>query len=153
MPLNFAYGANMNVSAMALRCPRSRFLGRARLARHRFFLTTAGYASVRPDPRASVHGVLWDLAFGDVRNLDRFEETSRGLYEKKRLPILRETRCAVHALVYIGHSTRPGRPARDYLADIVTAARDLGLPVAYIAHLENLGHAAPERVLDTAHRR
>ena len=151
MPLNFAYGANMNVSAMALRCPRSRFLGRARLAGHRFFLTAAGYASVKPDPRATVHGILWDLALGDDRKLDRFEEISRGLYKKKQLPILRETHGAVNALVYIGRSTWPSQPARDYLANIVTAARDLRLPLAYIAYLESLGRVAPDAVLDTAH--
>ena len=35
MPLYFAYGANMNVAAMAARCPRSKPLGLAKLVRHR----------------------------------------------------------------------------------------------------------------------
>lgn len=38
MPLYFAYGSNMDREAMRVRCPNSRALGRARLARHRFFI-------------------------------------------------------------------------------------------------------------------
>ncbi|HEX8418365.1 MAG TPA: gamma-glutamylcyclotransferase, partial [Methylobacterium sp.] len=35
MPLYFAYGANMDAGAMALRCPASRLIGQGRLHRHR----------------------------------------------------------------------------------------------------------------------
>ncbi|MEN9708785.1 MAG: hypothetical protein RIQ68_1193, partial [Pseudomonadota bacterium] len=50
MPLYFAYGSNMDVKAMAERCPRSTALGPARLARHRFFIMDSGWASVCADP-------------------------------------------------------------------------------------------------------
>ena len=46
MPLYFAYGANMNVAAMAKRCPRSKPLGVARLMRHGFVILDSGFASV-----------------------------------------------------------------------------------------------------------
>ena len=46
MPLYFAYGSNMDIAAMARRCPASRPLGIARLARHRFAILQAGYATV-----------------------------------------------------------------------------------------------------------
>ena len=82
MPLYFAYGLNMDVAAMRERCPRSTALGLARLPRHRFIITTDGYASVIRDPRESVHGVLWDCALGDIRTLDKFEELASGLYIK-----------------------------------------------------------------------
>ena len=51
MPLYFAYGLNMDPAGMADRCPNSRALGPARLPRHRFIVTTDGYASVIRDPR------------------------------------------------------------------------------------------------------
>ncbi|MGL4494164.1 MAG: gamma-glutamylcyclotransferase family protein, partial [Beijerinckiaceae bacterium] len=51
MPLYFAYGANMDREGMAKRCPASKPLGLARLARHRFVVTVDGYASVVRDPR------------------------------------------------------------------------------------------------------
>ena len=59
MPLYFAYGANMDPNAMRQRAPNSRVLGRARLVRHKFFIMKSGFASVRRDPHADVHGVLF----------------------------------------------------------------------------------------------
>ncbi|HLH12995.1 MAG TPA: gamma-glutamylcyclotransferase family protein, partial [Methylovirgula sp.] len=78
--LYFAYGSNMDRAAMHRRCPNSRALGRARLARHRLFIAAPGYVSIKTDPRADVHGVLYDLALSDVAALDRYEEVGRGLY-------------------------------------------------------------------------
>ncbi len=144
MPLYFAYGANMDLAGMAGRCPLSRPLGRARLARHRIFVMAEGFASIAPDPRASVHGVLWDLALRDVRALDQFEDISRGLYKKVQLPVLREPFGSARALVYVGHWTRPGAPAPEYLAGVIAAARHWALPAAYVALLESLARAASE---------
>jgi len=146
VPLYFAYGANMNVKAMAGRCPGSHPLGRARLARHRFFIMTEGFASVTPDSRASVHGVLWDLALRDVRVLDRFEDVARGLYRKIHLPVLREPAGSARALVYIGNSAEQGPPAPDYLPEVIQAARDWSLPPAYLLFLENIGRPAREGI-------
>ncbi len=144
MPLYFAYGANMDVGAMATRCPRSRPLGRARLAGHRFFIMAQGFASVAPDRSDFVHGVLWDLALADVAALDRYEEIRRGLYKKAQLPVLREPFGSARALVYVGCAGEPGAPRADYLQGVVAAARGWGLPAAYVAFLENLARAAPK---------
>ena len=90
MPLYFAYGANMNREAMARRCPRSSALVRARLARHRLAVMREGWLTVVRDPRASVHGVLWDVALSDVPPLDRYEGLAQGLYAKIAQPVLTE---------------------------------------------------------------
>ena len=66
MPLYFAYGSNMDRAAMAARCPASKALGSARLARHRFIVTSDSYASVVRDPRRTVWGLLWDIAFASA---------------------------------------------------------------------------------------
>lgn len=136
MPHYFAYGANMDREAMRLRCPRSRLLGRARLARHRLIVMSDGFASVALEPGASVHGVLWDLALADVRALDAFEGVARGWYEKRYLPVLREPFGSVKALVYVGRTPNEGAPARDYFAGVLAAARAAELPSAYVAYLE-----------------
>ena len=52
MPLYFAYGANMDVAAMARRCPRSKPLGLARLMRHRLAVMREGWLTASRDPRA-----------------------------------------------------------------------------------------------------
>lgn len=142
MPLHFAYGSNMDAAAMARRCPRSRLLGRARLARWRFVILPSGFASVVPDPRAAVHGALWDVPASDVSALDRYEQVGQGLYAKKIIPVLREPCGASPALVYIGAAPQPGAASAaawtGYLADIIAAAQALELPAAHIAYLAYL---------------
>jgi gamma-glutamylcyclotransferase (GGCT)/AIG2-like uncharacterized protein YtfP len=138
MPLYFAYGSNMDRQAMQVRCPGSRPLGRARLARHKFFIMGSGYASVKCDPHTDVHGVLYELALSDVPGLDRYEDVGRGLYRKVMQPVLREAGAPVRALVYIGASQIEGKPAAAYLNAILNAAQDWSLPAAYIARLVSL---------------
>jgi gamma-glutamylcyclotransferase (GGCT)/AIG2-like uncharacterized protein YtfP len=132
MPLYFAYGLNMDVAGMRDRCPRSLPLGLARLPRHRFIVTTDGYASVVRDPRESVHGVLWDCALGDIRTLDKFEDLASGLYVKISQPVIVEGG-AKRALIYVGRSGEIGRPRPGYLEQVVAAGKERGLPEAYLA--------------------
>lgn len=154
MPLYFAYGSNMDIAAMSVRCPRSTALGPGRLMRHRFVLMADGYASVERAPRSVVHGVVWDIALADMRALDEYEAIASGLYRKIQQPVFlsepgkpaRGTR----ALVYVGNvSARPGSPVRgtgrvptDYLSGVVEAARNWGLPDAYLRELEGWGTGA-----------
>lgn len=138
MPLYFAYGSNMDRAAMQLRCPKSRPLGRARLAGHRFVIMGSGYASVKRDPQKTVHGVLYDLAFADVPELDRYEEIGRGLYQKISQPVLRETGGPARAMVYVGASAQEGKPHGDYLDRIIVAAQAWELPETYINSLRAL---------------
>lgn len=138
MPLYFAYGSNMDAAGMARRCPRARALGCGRLAGFRLTIMASGYASVAPDPRASVHGVLWDLPVADVAALDRYEQVAQGLYVKRILPVLRAPVGAATALVYIGADPDQGRAWPTYLAEIVAAARARALPPAYVDYLARL---------------
>ncbi len=138
MPLHFAYGSNMDAAAMARRCPRSRLLGRARLARWRFVIMPSGFASVVPDPRANVHGALWDVPVSDVLALDRYEQVGQGLYAKRMIPVLKEPFGASPALMYVGAAPSQGAAWPGYLAEIVAAAQKLDLPAAYVGYLAYL---------------
>lgn len=142
MPLYFAYGANMDRDAMALRCPHSRPLGRAKLARHRFIITRDGYASVLRDPRAMVHGVIWDLALSDMRTLDKFEEVDRGLYDKITQPVITEEGSR-RALVYVGVNAQTGSPRAGYLEAVVAAAETWSLPPAYLTEMKRFLRSGP----------
>ena len=121
MPLYFAYGANMDIADMAKRAPNSKPLGLARLPRHRFIIMKEGYASVVRDPRAVVHGMLWDLALTDLRPLDKFEGVDRGLYSKINQPVI-VAGGAKRALIYVASSAEPGKPRPEYLESILKAA-------------------------------
>ncbi len=132
MPLYFAYGANMDVAAMARRCPGSKPVGVARLPRHRFIITSDGYASVVRDPRATVHGVLWEASLADIRTLDKFEEIDRGLYIKISQPVIAGAGPR-RALIYVGSRSTEGRPRPGYLESVLTSARAWALPEDYRA--------------------
>ena len=135
MPLYFAYGSNMDQTAMLRRCPASKLLGAARLVRHRFIITREGYASVLRDPRRTVWGVLWDLAFPDLPALDRYESVGTGLYVKINQPVLSRSGPR-QALVYVARSSEPGTARPGYVEDIVAAARAAGLPGEHLRDLE-----------------
>lgn len=136
MPLYFAYGANMDAAAMALRCPASKLIGRARLERHRFIIMKEGYASVVRDSRAAVWGVVWELALADVPALDRYEGVSGGLYIKANQPVVTE-RGVKRALVYFGRSLSAGPPRPGYLENVLAAAEAAQLPGAYLRELRS----------------
>jgi len=136
---------------MQARCPKSRALGRARLARHRFALMADGYATVVRDAASETHGVLYDLALSDVPALDRYEQVARGLYAKATQPVLRADGSPARALVYIGAAPPAAGPAKkpDYMASVIDAARAAELPAPYVDFLRGLlsggGVAAPQR--------
>jgi gamma-glutamylcyclotransferase (GGCT)/AIG2-like uncharacterized protein YtfP len=135
MPLVFAYGSNMDRAAMAQRCPASTPLGPARLMRHRFVILPQGYASVVPDGRGAVHGILWAVGLADMRSLDRYENVAAGLYRKAVRPVLMAGGGTARALLYIGRG-EGGRPQPTYMESVVAAARDWALPENYIRELE-----------------
>jgi hypothetical protein len=141
MPLYFAYGANMDVEAMARRCPRSRPLGLARLMRHRLAIMREGWLTATRDPRGRVHGVLWDLALADVPALDRFEGLGDGLYGKVFQPVI-AVGGPKRALVYFGANAGPGRADAAYIRAVIAAARGWQLPAEGLAALEGFAREA-----------
>ena len=142
MPLYFAYGANMDAGAMALRCPASRLIGGGHLPGYRFIIMREGYASVVRDPRRVVWGVVWELASADIPALDRYEGVAGGLYTKAALPV-RARDGVRRALIYLGGSTAPGRPRPGYLEAVVAAARAAQLPPVYIRELGSWARGLP----------
>ena len=153
MPLYFAYGSNMDSAAMAKRCPHARFMGLARLPRHRFFIMSEGYASVMRDPRRSVLGVLWDLPLSDIPALDRYESLHTGLYSKISQPVIVDQPASgsmlvkgtsKRALLYVGRSGTAGKPKAGYLESVLSAARAQGLPDGYLYEIEH-GEPAPRK--------
>jgi hypothetical protein len=137
MPLYFAYGSNMDRAAMATRCPASKPLGSARLARHRFIVTGDGYASVVRDPRRTVWGLLWDIAFADMPALDRYESVASGLYVKLSQPVIASAG-ARRALIYVARSQAAGRPRPGYMEGVLAAAREAELPEDYLREIAAL---------------
>jgi len=145
MPLTFAYGSNLCAASMAARCPRAKRLGLARLPKFRFALLPNGFATLVRDPAATTLGVLWEVSFGDLAALDRYEGVAEGGYEKLVLPVIRDKGGAVRVLVYLGrpNGSRERAPP-GYMETIVAAAAEQGLPRDHIEFLRACGGLAPE---------
>jgi gamma-glutamylcyclotransferase (GGCT)/AIG2-like uncharacterized protein YtfP len=134
MTLHFSYGANMDRSGMARRCPGAKALGVATLDHHRFVITADGYASVVPASGAQVHGVLWRLTPRDLAALNAFESLDSGLYRSVTLPVRLGGR-VLRGTVYVGRRSQ-GKARAGYLDQILAAARGWNLPRDYIAELQ-----------------
>ena len=130
----FAYGSNMSRGPMQSRCPTAHEAGRAVLRDYRFVIMANGYASVVPAPGEDVHGLLWHIGLHDLAALDDYEDVVGGLYRHATLPVLQDG-APCEALVYLGCETEEGLPEPGYMALVVAAARDCGLPEDYVARL------------------
>jgi hypothetical protein len=93
-----------------------------------------GWLNAARDPRATVHGVLWDIALADMGALDRYEGVGQGLYSKRLQAVVTDAG-ARRALVYFGANTGPGILRPDYLARVIAAARHWSLPAEALASL------------------
>lgn len=147
--LHFAYGSNMHRGIMRKHAPTAVPTGVARLADHRFIITSDGYASVVPARTHSVYGVLWRLTPRDRVTLDLWENIAAGQYRAEILPVLEGGRRRP-ALVYVARRGPLGRPKGGYMEIVVDAARALKLPNAYIASLEEW---LPVRSLGSGYRK
>ncbi len=132
----FAYGSNLSVTQMAARCPGARPLGRATLPGWRWLIMSRGYASIAPDPAASVEGLLWVLTEPDERRLDEYEGVAEGHYTKDLVEVTKRAGGRIHAMVYVGTDAIPGTPVPGYLERVIAAAKEQALPESWIAMLE-----------------
>lgn len=133
--LYFAYGANMNVKNMAIRCPKATFVGTGVLENFAFLCNTRGVASIKPCQNSSVHGVVWELTQSDEAFLDLFEGVKGGCYTKEQLfvhmgDVTRE------CLVYMATNNTHGKGVKDYLETIIEDAKAYAFPKEYIGHLK-----------------
>jgi cation transport regulator ChaC len=140
--LHFAYGSNMSRAAMRKHAPYATPIGVATLAGYRFLITGDGYASIEPQRTQSVPGVLWRLTSRDRATLDAWENVAAGLYRAEFLPVQSAGR-RVKALTYVARPRGIGRPKAGYMELVVEAAREWGLPMAYIASLQEWLPAQP----------
>jgi len=135
MTLYFAYGSNMNRSAMTRRCPGARAIGTAVLEGYRFFVGLDGWGSVMPSAGDTVHGVLWQLTPRDIAALHAYELLHQGLYDMRHLPVRHGGR-RMRAMIYLLRRRAPGKPRPGYVELIAASGRAWKLPEPYIRSIE-----------------
>lgn len=135
----FAYGANMNVSRMHMRCPDAQLIGRAVVHEHRFEINSLGVGTIIQDIGHSVHGLMWKISREDELSLDKYEGVEMGCYLKQLHKVsLGDSYNDTSVMAYIATDSTPGIPSKVYLADIIIAAILEKFPSHYIDHLKSI---------------
>jgi phage replication-related protein YjqB (UPF0714/DUF867 family) len=129
----FAYGSNLCVRQMALRCPDAADPRPAVLSDHDWLINERGVATVEPFAGSQVHGVLWQVSDHDLATLDSAEGVPVR-YRRDRLTVHTDDGLSP-AWVYIDHRVTPGPPRPGYLPRIIDGAVEHGLPQRWIDFL------------------
>ena len=129
----FAYGSNICVTQMAIRCPDALNPRPATLTDHDWLINERGVATVAPFDGSEVHGVLWQISEQDLATLDRAEGVPVR-YRRDRLVVHTDDGPA-DAWAYIDHRVEPGAPRPGYLERIIAAAGHHGLPSRWVDFL------------------
>ena len=111
-----AYGSNLSIEQMRMRCPDARVAGVSALKDYRLLFRL--HATIEPCEGAYVPVVVWEISDADERSLDRYEGWPR--YYRKELVILPLFEKTVPAMVYImnGRSGVGVGPTDSYLETI-----------------------------------
>lgn len=147
MPISyFAYGSNLDPEQMQRRCPGHRVIGAGFLPGHRLKFQGQGedwggaVATVVPDTRDTVWGVVFELSEEDLRRLDEYEgcrgdADPTGLYVRRDFDVRLADGGAVRATAYVMRRRLEGKPSKMYLDAITRGARSHGLPTDYVDRL------------------
>ena len=129
-----AYGSNLNVQQMRMRCPSARIIGTSVLEDHKLFFKgskTGSYLTVEKKPGSSVPVGVWEVTPADEKTLDRYEGFPNFYYKKElTLPVkgirtgkIRKRR----VFVYIMYENRPiGIPSISYMQTCIQGYDDFG---------------------------
>ena len=118
-----AYGSNLNVQQMRLRCPSARIIGTAEVPDYRLLFKgskTGAYLTIEPSEGKSVPVAVWEVTADDERALDRYEGFPAFYYKAEmKLPItdIKSGKMRTRTVfVYIMHEDRQaGIPSKYYM--------------------------------------
>ena len=129
-----AYGSNLNVRQMRMRCPTARMIGTATIEDYRLMFKgskTGSYLTIEPEEGCSVPVGVWEVSEADELALDRYEGFPTFYYKKElELPITGIRTGVVRqrkAFVYIMHEDRLlGVPSNMYMRICMEGYMDFG---------------------------
>lgn len=81
-----AYGSNLNIQQMRMRCPSARVIGIGALDGYRLMFKgsqSGAYLTIEPHEGGSVPVVAWEVTAADEAALDRYEGFPRFYYKKE----------------------------------------------------------------------
>lgn len=145
--LYFAYGSNINLNQMAVRCPDAKVVESAVLEGYELLFrgngSSFGVATIAPKEGSQVQGLLWKITPYCEMSLDIYEGYPR-LYEKQEVTLRTKSGMRVQVMVYVMTHEKerlPTMPTRSYYTSIQEGFRQNGLPKQALKDaLSNLIH-------------
>jgi hypothetical protein len=126
--LYIAYGSNLNLRQMAIRCPDAVPVGTTMLKGWQ--LTFRGVATLEPKEDAETPVGIWKITPRDEIALDRYEGFPR-LYRKETVEAELGGK-TVKAMVYLMNEGIPCMPSKWYLDAIAKGYEDVGLDTVHL---------------------
>lgn len=139
-----AYGSNLNLEQMAVRCKTAQVVGRGEIRDYELLFRghrDAAVATVEPKEGASVPVLIWDIGPEDEKNLDIYEGYPR-LYGKTNLTVQTENGCESIMAYMMNKGHHLEMPSDAYLNTIAKGYLDAGFDVdilmASVSHCRDL---------------
>ncbi len=124
-----AYGSNMNLAQMALRCPDSKVILLAMLQGYE--LQFKFHATIELNPDSEVPVVLWKISEQDEKNLDRYEGFPK--YYQKEITQFDFKGKKVDGMVYVMNGNAPLQaPSDGYYETILQGYKAFGLDERFL---------------------
>ena len=124
--LYFAYGSNLNLGQMAVRCPQAGVVGKAVLEGYELAFRR-GVLTILPKEGSRVNGLLWRVNAWDELTLDRYEGYPH-LYTKELLPVRTDSgpQTVVAYVMTAPYCERTQPPTSTYLQTVLDGCRMAG---------------------------
>lgn len=128
-----AYGSNLNIRQMALRCPTAKPVGTAIIKDYELLFKgskTGAYLTIEPKSGAEVPVAVWSVELADEERLDVYEGFPAFYYKTEfDLPVnyFSGKKVVRKAFVYIMHEERPlGLPSGSYVRTCLEGYSNFG---------------------------
>ena len=129
-----AYGSNLNVQQMRMRCPGASIVGTSVMKDYRLLFRgskTGFYLTVEPKMGSSVPVAVWSVTAEDETALDHYEGFPTFYYKKEMVLLVRGIRSdktgRKKGFVYIMHEDRPlGLPGAFYMETCLQGYQNFG---------------------------
>ena len=135
-----AYGSNLNIMQMRMRCPGARIIGTSVIEDYQLLFKgskTGSYLTIEPMEGAEVPVVIWEVTESDEKALDRYEGYPNFYYKKEMTLDIKGIRTGKvrrrDAFVYIMHEERElGIPSWYYVNTCLDGYRAFGFDEKYL---------------------
>ena len=135
-----AYGSNLNIRQMRMRCPSARIIGTSEIPDYELLFKgskTGSYLTIEPKKGSWVPVAAWEVSAEDEQALDRYEGFPTFYYKKEMLLPIKGIRSGKirrrDTFMYIMHEDRVlGVPSNFYMQTCLSGYKSFGFDPKFL---------------------